>query len=274
VPAVLRSIVETPPESPSRKWSKELGVCASPGLETGRVDGCPIDEEIETILLQALAKQPENRYPNVAALMDDVSRRLHGQPIEARREARLSILTRNLARYRAAVLLTCSGLLMITAFTIALGWMYQDARRQREQAAQDRAQAVKSQILLAEALIRLGDRELENGDEEEALGQYLAGFAIQEHLAAANLDNLDYQENLADTLLRLGDISQIRGDTTRARDYYQRFHDMMRDLAATEPQNADYQAGLIQAQARLSAIHKSSAGSRPTTTPLGPGGTP
>ncbi len=57
----------------------------------------------------------------MAALRDDVSRRLQGQPIEVRREARLSILTRAMARYRTRLLVACVGLLVITIFTVALG---------------------------------------------------------------------------------------------------------------------------------------------------------
>lgn len=272
VPEVLRSITETQPEAPSKRWSKLLGVSKGRDIAAGGAHECPIDEEIEAILLRALAKEPEQRYPNVAALRDDVSRRLQGQPIEVRREARLSILTRAMARYRAAALVACVGLLVITIFTVALGWLYQEAKLQREQAAQDRAQAIKSESLLVDALMELADRDWEEGNDEDALGQYLAGLAIQEHLAAANLDNLVYQQNLGHTLLRLGDVFRLRGDTTRATTYYQRFHDLMEQLAGTEPQNADYQAGLMQAEKRLADIQRTgSTTSRPATAPTGAG---
>jgi hypothetical protein len=273
VPEILRNISEAPPDRPCRRWSKELGIRPNAQADNGQAKACPIDEEIETILMRALAKQPENRYPNVAALMEDVSRRLSGQPIEARREARLSVLTRTIARYRAAALLACFALLLITTFTIALGWLYQEARIQREQAAADRAQALRSQTLLADALVQLGDRELEAGNDENALGQYLAGLAIQEHLAVAYMDNLVYQENLAANLLRLGDIYAHRDDKTHALPYYERYHHLMQQLAETEPQNADYQAGLVQAQTRLESI-KPDATSQPATLPTRPGGSP
>lgn len=275
VPEVLRSITESTPELPSKRWTPQAGVRKSAKAPPEASAENPIDEELDTILLRALAKQPDQRYPNVAALMQDVSRRLHGQPIEARREALLSILTRNMARYRAAGILACVALIVITTLAVALSWLYEDAKQQREQAAQDRAQTIRSQALLADALVQLGDRDWEAGNDEDALGQYLASMAIQEHLATANLDNLSYQQNLGTILLRLGDTFRRKNELVRARMYYERFHDLMQQLALVEPQNAEYQAALVQAESRLGELGKPGS---PSSAPAGPpqeaGGSP
>lgn len=272
-PDVLRHIIETPPEPPRLRWSEESGV-GGRGRQGASAPGeCPIDDEIEAVLLRALAKEPYRRYQNVTALTEDVSRYLRGQPIEARREARLSVLTHTMARYRAAATLAFAGLLLISSFAVALGWMYREARQQREQAAADRAAVIRSQILLAAALTQLGESELEQGDEEEALGQFLAALAIKEHLAASDPDNLAYQKGLADTLQRLGDLSRQRGDTRRAIDHYRRSNDLMERLATIEPDNPNYQAGLIQGRSRLDSLQQSTA-SQPTSGPAGPGGQP
>src|SRR4029450_10901277 len=59
LPDVVRHIVESPPAPGGGGWSREAGV--PPGGRGGR---CPIDSDLETILLKALSKERERRYDN------------------------------------------------------------------------------------------------------------------------------------------------------------------------------------------------------------------
>src|SRR4030095_7055565 len=44
----------------------------------------PLTGDLDTILLMALAKEPERRYASVSALRDDLQRFLDGHPVAAR----------------------------------------------------------------------------------------------------------------------------------------------------------------------------------------------
>ncbi|GMV95880.1 MAG: hypothetical protein AMXMBFR83_02490 [Phycisphaerae bacterium] len=265
IPEVIRAIGNASALPPARAWAPGSGV--SRRLHGGSAGECPIDEELETILLRALAKEPDRRYPNVAALMDDLARYLRGQPIEARREAGFYNLTRTLARYKAAAVLTGIGAVLVSMFASVLAWMYREQVRISELAAQDRARAVAAQIQSGEVLLRLGDNKLEQGDAEEAVGQYLAALAIHEDLAAREPDNLIHREKVADTLMRLGDAEGRRGDSERMADYYRRFLEMSEQLAAVRSGRTYYERltlarqrwALVQPQSRPAASRSAPA---------------
>ena len=80
---VLGHIVHTPPIPPETAWSSDGGVASRTGSTSGR-QRCPIDREVRTIVLTALAKQRERRYQSAAELAGDIERYLAHQPIHAR----------------------------------------------------------------------------------------------------------------------------------------------------------------------------------------------
>jgi hypothetical protein len=55
-PEVARHILDTPPAPPTRHWRSDSGV-ASGRRRRSRNGSCPIDGELETILLKAMAKE-------------------------------------------------------------------------------------------------------------------------------------------------------------------------------------------------------------------------
>ena len=232
---VLNHIAQTPPTAPSRLWSPQSGVPRRADHRRPGRKGCPIDDDVDTIILQALAKDPARRYQNVATLMDDVSRYLHGQPIEARREAGLRVLRRSLARYKAAAALAGLGVLLITVFAVTLWGMYENQSYERQRADAERRRAIGAQVQLAGVLLRLGDDRLREGDLEEARVQYEAALLLNKHLAASHLENVYHQRNLAENYLRLGDVARRAGHLPEAADYYQRFHDSVARLAQATP---------------------------------------
>ncbi len=263
IPEVLQHICRTPPTPPRRAWSAECGVPLETGVATTQ---CPIDEEVETILLRALAKEPGRRYPNVVMLQDDVSRYLRGQPIEARRDIGLLALRRTLARYKAITTLAGTAILLAATFACTFWWMYQSQSRERERYEVERARAIEAQDKLAAAVRKLGDNAVAQGDLEDAAGQYLAALTIQEHLAASDLDNREYQESLGQTLLKVADLARLRGDVARSREYYRRLAVVAGQLAAAEPENPAYVSLLYAGHDGLRWATAASEG-RPSTLP-------
>ena len=78
---VFEHILHDPPTPPDKKWSPESGVRREEGDKSDR---CPIDGDLRTIILTALAKQRDWRYPSAAALADDLERYIAGEPIHAK----------------------------------------------------------------------------------------------------------------------------------------------------------------------------------------------
>jgi serine/threonine protein kinase/Flp pilus assembly protein TadD len=113
---VIRHISETTPAPPNRIL-----------LQSGRrTDGAarPLDSDLLTILLKALAKERERRYQTAGDLARDLRHYLAGEPIDARRDSNWYVLRKALRRYRAAVAVTGLIFTVVLGSAVALGVMY------------------------------------------------------------------------------------------------------------------------------------------------------
>jgi len=106
---IARHIVETPPARPSAI----------------RRD---IDDDLDTIVLRALAKETERRYQSVAALGEDLRRYLRGEAIEAKRDSAWYVLRRFTARNRWKVGAASVALAALTVFSVIVSILYSRAR--------------------------------------------------------------------------------------------------------------------------------------------------
>jgi len=184
---VISHIAETPPTPPSRSWTAEHGLIAA---QSGAAQ-CPIDHELETIVLKALAKDRERRYQSANEFARDIRHYLAGEPIDAKRDSTWYVLKKTLQRYKLPVTMAAVLLLVITAamFTSVALWKQaaaerdqkesalQDARDQRE-AAEQAQRAEEEQRRLAE------ERETEARIEAERANTVID--FVQEMLGAAN----------------------------------------------------------------------------------------
>ena len=251
---VLNHIAETEPVSPRRRWSLETGGIRTSRRAHRRGGPCPIDEEVETIVLRALAKDPARRYPNVEMLKQDIGRYLEGQPIEARRDAGLHVLRKSLTRYKAAVAAAAGGVVLTTVFALVIYNMYLTQVRERQRADAERFRVIQVQGELAGVLMKLGDRALERGDAADARAQYQAALLWNQHMAAGMLDNPPSQARLANNYTRLGDVAILQGGDTQAAEFYRRSARIMGELSAALPSHRGYHEQLASAHERLADV--------------------
>ncbi|MHC5114473.1 MAG: serine/threonine-protein kinase [Planctomycetota bacterium] len=104
---ILRSITDTAPTPPSA-WRRRGDGATAPY----RIGG-----ELDTIVLTALAKDPERRYQSASALRDDVRRYLDGAPIEAKRDRGWYVFRKTITRHRVPFAIAAAFAALLVVFT-------------------------------------------------------------------------------------------------------------------------------------------------------------
>ncbi|MCH7993851.1 MAG: protein kinase [Planctomycetes bacterium] len=87
-----------------------------------------INNEVETIVLKCLSKDPSRRYQTAGALADDIARYLSGDAIEAKRDSTLYVLRKQMRRHRVPLIFAAGVLLLIIASSVVAWTLYGKAR--------------------------------------------------------------------------------------------------------------------------------------------------
>ncbi len=101
-----------------------------------------IPEDVDTICLKCLEKNPEKRYDSARALADDINRYLEGEPIKARRASLLYQLRKRAAKHKGTVI-TGSVLLLVLLVVVIWSWRQQLLIRAEAQLALQFGQEVQ-----------------------------------------------------------------------------------------------------------------------------------
>ncbi len=166
----LKQIAEGMPRSPRRQSAAAPG----PDVLTSRVAraaAVAVDDELETVVLKALAPERQQRYQTSGDLGRDVEHVLAGEPIEARRDSGWYQLRKTLWRYRTAVglILAFVALLSASAISLALAYREQVKLRQESEHQTELARAAKNVAQdRFEQLRRLASQALFNIDPKLA----------------------------------------------------------------------------------------------------------
>ena len=118
---VLKHIAETPPTPPSSRWTPESGVTqrSSKHLRAGK---CPIDNELQTVILKTLAKERERRYQSAGELARDLDHYLAGEPIDAKRDSGWYVLKKAVNRHRMKIGAAAAFLILVGLFGVYVRW--------------------------------------------------------------------------------------------------------------------------------------------------------
>ena len=141
---VLKHIAETEPTPPARAWKSDAGVSrkSSGRFRPGQ---CPIDGEVQTIVMKSLSKDRDRRYQSAGDLARDIDNYLTGQPIEARRDSGWYVLRKTLRRHRTVVTVAgCFALLIAVGIVVSLS-LWKQAATERDRAEEATLRAVEAQ---------------------------------------------------------------------------------------------------------------------------------
>jgi serine/threonine protein kinase len=90
--------------------------------------------ELETVLLKAMAREPERRYATAAELADDLGRFLEDRPVRAKRPSAGERLAKWARRHRAVVAAAAAGLVLAVAALLVSSVLLWRANERREEA--------------------------------------------------------------------------------------------------------------------------------------------
>lgn len=208
-----------------------------------------IDNDLETIVLQALAKDMDSRYSSVEALAHDLERYLNGEPIAAKRDSPWYVLRKSVQRHRVAVGAAAGAFVLLALFGATMALLYQRAERAAQRALRTQrflqetlssanAWSLGPDATLLEVLAqaeRAIQTDLANQPDVEAELRYTLGLtyasvrhdaAAQRHLQGAYAfyarDPGSNAERVATCLANLGRIQGSIPDARRAAELWRR----------------------------------------------------
>lgn len=160
--------------------------------------------DLDTIVMKAMAHDPEQRYASVDALAEDLRRWRATRPILARPPRPGYRARRYLQRHRWGVAAAASVLLAVIAGIVGIAWQGQQARLQAE-----RAELTRDFLheVFAEA------DPLHRGSRDADIASVLRRAAARAPLRFADRPDLQVE-----TLQLVGELQRLNGDNTGAAD--------------------------------------------------------
>ncbi len=121
--------------------------------------------DLDVIVSKAMAKEKDRRYDSTSELAADVRRYLGNEPILARRDSAMYVLTRTLRRYRWAA---AAALGFVTLMMVFAVWAAVSAREYRRLAVKEAAARGSAEInaLMASESAKDAQRETQRADAE------------------------------------------------------------------------------------------------------------
>ncbi len=233
--------------------------------------------DLDTILLRALAEEPERRYASAAALADDLERHLEGRPVAARPDSRRYRLGKFLGRHRVAVAAAALVALSLCAGLVAALVSARRAERQARRAVEVQEFLVSlfeaadpdrslGADLTARQLLDAGVAELERGltgepevraalldtvaQIERRIGRYesaerLARSALALRLAESGAGSVA----AAAARATLAEVLHARGELdAAAAEFEVALASLERQVGGDDPQVARVRAGLAETE--------------------------
>ncbi|MEO1365868.1 MAG: serine/threonine-protein kinase [Acidobacteriota bacterium] len=233
--ALERVICGREPEWPSLR-ARGPSPSGDRPVAAGRLRG-----DLDTIVMAALRKEPERRYPSVEQLADDIDRYLRDWPIRARPESSGYRLMKFVRRHRAAVAVAAALATVLCTATVITARQAHIARQQREHAEAQSARAEK----VSEWMVDI----FEVSDPSESRGETITAREILDRAA----DRL--AEELRDQPLDQASLAETMGRVYHGLGLY----DSARELLLTSLENRRAHWGEVHEDVASSLDHLAEA---------------
>jgi non-specific serine/threonine protein kinase/serine/threonine-protein kinase len=266
-PDLLRAICEEEPRPPS-EVVRRLAARTGSGAEESRADAIAearrtsharlsrrLAGDLDTIVLEALRKEPERRYRSAHELRDDIDRHLAGKPVRARGDSLWYRSRKFVRRHRAVV--AASALIFTSLAAGVTSTMVQARRADLARAeAEQRFRDVRS---LASALVT---------DVHDAISDLPGSLPVRATLVTRALEHLDQlyeqasddavlQREIAAAYVELGLVqgnptAANLGDLAAARASFERALGIAQTLVAEDPSDHAARHTLALAHEKMS----------------------
>ncbi len=259
-----KAILERDPEPPS--GAMERPSVTSTGIPESTLDRArrEVGQDLDTVVLKALQKDPLRRYDSVDQLSEDVGRFLDGLPVRARPDTWSYRTRKFVRRNRGMVVGSLSGFMTVLMFAIGSAVQAIQLQRQRDAARleRDRASAVSDFLvsvfqssdpdeskgeditareILANGGLRVRDELADQpevqlavmgaiGTVYRSLGAYdSAAVFLQEAVDKARETSGEGSVEYATALVGLASLERLRGGPNKARELDQEALEIRRD---------------------------------------------
>lgn len=219
----------------------------------------PLD--LETIVLKAMAKEPDKRYRSAAAMGDDLRRFLDGRSISARRPSLVERAQRWLRRHRAlvAAALVVVSLAAVVGPLIAANQLSlrrladQRAKRIVEENRRAKANLMGALRAVDEMYTQLAENEVAETPEAEPVRLAFLQKAIQfyEQFAEQNAGDPSLRFETAIAYARLASTQRWLGQLSESETTYRRAVEQFESLLASSPGDKKCQIELSRAREGL-----------------------
>ncbi len=239
-----------------------------------------IPVELETIVLTAMAKQPEERYATAQQLADDLQAFLNDEPIKAKPPTLPQRIVKWSRRHKplvasAAVFLlistiglAVSNVLIAQQHTVAETAAANETA-QRKEADKQRAVAERQKTIadenfkrareaVDEYLTKVSEDKLLNTPGLQPLRKDLLELALKyyQQFIAERSDDPDLQTDLANAYYRVGEITAEIASTKDALKAHQKALDIRKALAVRNTGNEDDEDNLVESYRAVGLLQK------------------
>ncbi len=195
--------------------------------------------DLDTIMLKTLEKEPQRRYPTVAALAEDLNHYLGGRPIKARPAGGFYRMRKFMTRHPLPVCVTAVSLIFVAAFSVYAGFQNEQLRRERD-LAHRRQQTAEAVTHFLVTMFEQVDPDVTPGDQLKVVDMMAIG---REQLAGLD-EAPETQRHLQTTM---GRVYRALGDYDTSANLLEAAAsgdsegDILLELARTRFQQGEYE---------------------------------